>query len=343
MDRISESDVQVLENIYNQPGKVEVYKVRHYQSKEILCMKKLYVENVQDATLIQGESISMAMFNHDHILKLRSCSMGGVDRQISHIIIYMQYLEEGDLEKMIAGRVTTRSFFTEKKLLKYLKQLASAYHYMQTQQSCAHRDIKPQNIFVADKGKNLIVGDLGSAVKKSGNSGVTLTGTPLYLSPRLREAFMKSSMTGNWNTEHNVYKSDVYSLGLTFLYMASLVPIKDLAVLNDLQGLINRRIEDIADRYGALAPILDKMLRVDEEERVDFVGLMRILDKSNSDILLTPANFKQNQWLVIKTLEAVCEVCKQTRLEGDIYFLFQGVICKECILEASRSFFPRNK
>ena len=92
-------------------------------------------------------------------------------------------------------------------------------------------------------------------------------------------------MTGNWSTDHNIYKSDVYSLGLTLLYMASLNPIKDLAALNGLQELINRRIEDIANRYRTLAPILDKMLRVDEEERVDFVGLMRILDKRNSEVL----------------------------------------------------------
>ena len=343
MDRISESDVQFLESLYKQAGKVEVSKVRHYQSKEILCMKKIFVEDVQDATMIQSESLVMALFNHDHILKLRSASLGGVDRQISHILIFMQYFEEGDLEKMISTRAASRKFFPEEDLLEYLRQLTSAYYYMQKEKNTAHRDIKPQNIFVADNGRNLIVADLGSAVKKSSNAGVTLTGTPLYLSPKLRESFMKSSMTGNWNTEHNVYKSDVYSLGLTFLYMASLNIIKDLATLNDLQSIIDRRIGDISNRYRVIAPILEKMLRVNEDERVDFIGLKMLLDKLDANFLLTTENLRKHQCCILERMEAVCDVCNEKKWEEEIYVFSQGFICQNCYQEVSEKFFPKNK
>ena len=49
MERISESDVKLEEILYKQQGKVEVYKVKHYRTGEILCMKKIFVENVEAA------------------------------------------------------------------------------------------------------------------------------------------------------------------------------------------------------------------------------------------------------------------------------------------------------
>lgn len=341
MERIAETDVQILETLYKQTGKVEVCKVRMYRTNEILCMKKIYVENVYDATMIQSECLAMAHFDHEHILKLRGASLGGVDREISHILIFMDFFAEGDLEKLIISRIHSRIYFGEEEILNYLIQLVSAYHYMQMKNT-AHRDIKPQNIFISDNGENLKVGDLGSAVKKNSNQeGNTLTGTPLYLSPKLREAYMKSN-AGNWNIDHNVFKSDVYSLGLTFLYMASLVPVKELANLNDLQAKITRRISDISGMYPVLAEILVKMLSVEEADRVDFIQLKRILEKPSNKIILDEKNVLAFQSGQLDALQAKCEICETIQKENEVYVFTLGLICKKCYQEASENFYPQN-
>ena len=272
VERISENDVQIKEILYKQQGKVEVYKVMLYRTGETLCMKKIFVENIMEATAMNNECLAMATYNHSNIIKLRSTSFGGVDREITHLVIFMEYFEEGDLEKLIFPRTKNRNFFTEEELMEYLIQLVSAYAYME-RLGCAHRDIKPQNIFVCNQGRVLKVGDLGSSVKKEQNSGVTITGTPLYLSPKLREAYARTAYETPSKITHDIYKSDVYSLGLTFLYVASLDPVKDLTSLVDLEAKLANRINQIANRYTNLAVILQRMLDINENNRPNFIGL----------------------------------------------------------------------
>ena len=206
-------------------------------------------------------------------------------------------------------------------------------------QNAAHRDIKPQNIFVADNGTQLKVGDLGSAIKKNLDSGITLTGTPLYLSPLLREGYMKSN-AGEFGINHDVYKSDVYSLGLTFLFMASLKDIRNLSNLNNLQNNINARLDEIRERYPFFTDLLRKMLAVDETDRVDFIQLEKILKKSNSKIEINEANLSGIQFAQIEKLFGKCEVCSNSFEESELFVLTSGLLCKKCFSDGEKLLIP---
>ena len=336
MDRLTEADITVLETIYKDPNKVEVLKVVNKRTKEILCMKKLYVDNFQDATSIQNECLTMAIFKHPHILSLRASALEGQNQVITHIVIFMEYFEEGDLESLISTRIKQNFQWSEEELLDYLSQLVSAYEYLQ-QNSTAHRDIKPQNIFV--KGKNLIVGDLGSLIKIDSNEKRTLAGTPLYLSPILRETY--ASYLNEMSVDHNVYKSDVYSLGLTFLYMASLREIYDLTNLNDLQSKIDKRISALPNKYKNLKNVLKMMLKVNESERLDFKNLKKYLNRlTNTQIDET--NYDKN-FLEILKFDTNCSICLQNCDESDLFVLTSGLICKNCYFEATNTFDPKTK
>ncbi len=61
----------------------------------------------------------------------------------------------------------------------------------------------------------------------------TLVGTPLYLSPILWDAFIKKQ---NMNVVHDLQKSDVFSLGLTFLEMATLANQNEIVGCNQQKG-----------------------------------------------------------------------------------------------------------
>lgn len=326
MDRISQHDVEILETLYKQPGKVEVVKVRHQRTHQILCMKKIFVSTISEANSIQREYMAMATLNHPSIVSLRGANLGGNDNQITHVEIFMDYFEEGDLEKLISSRVKSRMFFSEEEILNYLTQLVEAYNFLQDK-GVAHRDIKPQNIFVMQHGSLLKVGDLGSAVKNVSDSNVTLTGTPMYLSPVLRKAMLSGSQ--GLTVSHNIYKSDVYSLGMTFLYLASLTPVNDLCVINNLEEKLSLRIENLAGMYPYIKLILKKMLMIDENYRVDFKELAKILNDRNRGIQVTDTQV-YNSENRLQEIFAYCEVCKLKKNDEELLIFTSHILCTSC-------------
>lgn len=88
----------------------------------------------------------------------------------------------------------------------------------------SHRDIKPKNLLLLDS--NLKVGDFGVAKFCSSaldNSELhTLIGTREYLSPVLAAAMLQQAGAGG-DVQHDLEKSDVFSLGITFLQLTLLL------------------------------------------------------------------------------------------------------------------------
>jgi NIMA (never in mitosis gene a)-related kinase len=81
-------------------------------------------------------------------------------------------------------------------------------------QNIIHRDIKPQNIFLARNGK-IRIGDLGISRAVQGdqqNLHVSKIGTPLYLSP---EVLRKQPFD---------YKIDIWAFGCVLYFLACLEP-----------------------------------------------------------------------------------------------------------------------
>ena len=168
MEKISESDIRILEKIYIQPGSVEVCKVDHIRTGKILCMKKIYVNDVKAASDYQSESIFMATLSHDNIAKLIASGIGGSGSSIEYIFIFSEFYEEGDLNQFILNQINLNAYLPEETILDYLSQVVSALKYMYDR-NIAHRDIKPQNIFLTGGGKVLKLGDFGSATVNSSN------------------------------------------------------------------------------------------------------------------------------------------------------------------------------
>lgn len=83
-----------------------------------------------------------------------------------------------------------------------------------------HRDLKPANLFLMPNGEIKII-DFGESKDffREGEDGgeaatATIRGTPQYLSPILLKAHV---LDGNSrHAKHNIYKSDVFSVGLMF-------------------------------------------------------------------------------------------------------------------------------
>ena len=120
------------------------------------------------------------------------------------------------LADIIEARTTP---FDDDEVVSFIKSMIEAHRHLQTL-NIAHRDIKPENIIVTNLNpleyKVCDVG-VGTAVGNENTKTRTLIGTIGYLSPELLEAYKSHQ----YHTSYNPFKSDVYSLGLVFLYFCS--------------------------------------------------------------------------------------------------------------------------
>jgi serine/threonine protein kinase len=195
-------------------------------------VKKLYVKTPEEANSNLKEVFAMVSLNHPSIVKVRS---GLIGKGFQYVLIVMDYYPDGDLEKEIKRRATMRQPWSEVELDSIFNSLISGYAYMQKEHKLAHLDIKPQNIL--KKGNQYFIAGLRCAFKSREGESDSIAGTPAYLSPSLSKAYSDYSKGFRVsNFKHNAYKSDVYSLGLTFFYMATLTPFDELRIqLGDQQ------------------------------------------------------------------------------------------------------------
>ncbi|OMJ67951.1 hypothetical protein SteCoe_34741 [Stentor coeruleus] len=322
MQRITLSDIIIGDRIYSREGYCEVSKgTLRADPSEVICIKKLFIEDLKDLSSQYSECLTMAQLNHQNIIKLRSASIEGIGQRVNNLYIYMEYFPEGDLQKLIKSRVENHKPWTENELFEYAEQLVSAYSYLQSKNIC-HRDIKPQNIFVTNNGTMLKVGDFGTSRNINGGD-FTIIGTPLYVSPLVRVAISESVRTNKYTVEHDPFKSDVYSLGLVFLYMASLQDIRDLTNLSNIEEKISKRIIALPSGYRRFQRLLWYMLAVDEVNRPCFIRLISIMRE------------------IIIHEEILCEGCNEYQEVTDFHELSNRKICKKCV--ANYLFFPENR
>lgn len=255
LDNISLSELKPIRTLYH-TSKVTVFATKHGNFD--ICIKSISKTNgnVEDA---KREADSIKALDHQNVVKIYKTE------ELEDSFLIAQELLENDLEFEIRRRVASKTKWSNSELLKHLANIVDVLAHMQDR-GYSHRDIKPQNILV-DKNGTLKLADFGSAKNYIDEATMTIAGTPAYLSPELREAYTQYSVGRNQGTiHHDPCKSDVYSLGLTFLYMATLLNILDCAKRDVLQSRINMLLND--NEYNYIGQYLSCMLQEEPRNRV---------------------------------------------------------------------------
>jgi hypothetical protein len=196
--------------------------------------------------------------------------------------IAMEFHEKS-LESLIQEKLENNLKFEDNELRNFIEKLLNSFQMMRTK-GIFHRDIKPDNILVSRNGDLKII-DYNVAYCKGENDfeeqeEVRVIGSGFFMAPELRKAFLEGKKVIQGSNE----KADVFSLGMTFLYLVVL-DRKKLETLNYpennqiLKDLINCEVKD---QY--LKTLLNRMLNCDIKGRFNFMQCLSTVDQSLATI-----------------------------------------------------------
>jgi serine/threonine protein kinase len=266
----SSGNFRFLETLY-----LSIEEDKHIELIELLPSKtkaisKIYrVVNEEVYIKAQKEVEILSSINHKNAIKyLRNFQYIHPKDGISYFAIVLEYCDGGNLEGALQKMKNTKKSFPVRMLLDQFFGLVDVLAYLQSR-NIMHRDINPQNIFVV-KEKELKIADFNLGKNNNLDYLHTFQGTRDYLSPILFEKLCKIMRYGiEKRIKHNVFKSDVYSLGLVFLYMVNLCKPDKIEKNRPQKMLTNAN--NIKNVY--VKKIVEKMLAIDEDNRPDFIEL----------------------------------------------------------------------
>ena len=183
--------------------------------------------NAQIVERFRNEAVVMVKLNHPNIRQVYG--YGTIDERPS---IVMEYLEGDDLKAMMKqGR-----HFNNDELVKWWNQLVDALNYTHAR-GIVHRDIKPSNIFVDNNGDVKLL-DFGIAkVRESISMTQTgaMMGTLMYMSPEQVQ-----------DSKHLDFRSDVYSLAVSYVHLLTGKKPYDSDTMNDYairKGIVDQELD----------------------------------------------------------------------------------------------------
>ena len=254
----------------------KIYLVQN-SNNELFTMKKLVYSEELDVQTVIKEYKMCYKLKHPNIVKILGIYSNKLDKT-TYVVYVLMEVGLTDWEKEIKNHIEKKLFYKESELIQIMKQIINVLSFLQ-KQNISHRDIKPQNILVF---KNNIykVADFGEA-KQIENMTINLAcnslrGTELYMSPLL----FNGLRTGQVDIRHNVFKSDVYSLGLCILFagsleMMSLYDIRKFVEMDDAKNYLNKIFKD---KYSQkFIDLMTCLLEIHENKRPDFIDLEKTM------------------------------------------------------------------
>lgn len=279
---MKDEDLQRLEKIYeNLQTAVTVYKGLFLPEQAAVVIKDLHFSIITDAARAVEEALCQARLSgHPHVVRLYGVCL--TEQNVGCVVSLALEAMDTDLFEETARRQSKG--WTEGELWTCLGQMVDVLSTAQRLGVC-HRDIKPHNLFL--KGTCFKLGDFGASRLHNPGDHYSLQGSPYFLAPVLKHNLLAHLSDPQPQTVmHNVYKSDVYSLALTLLFLAKREQSEALCELNNLERATLQETRSLV--YSAqFVELLRLMLRPEEKDRPDFIELWQGLQPLCHDLLST--------------------------------------------------------
>lgn len=275
IDKFNCEDYTVIRQI-GQGTFAKIYEVEDKLKKKYAMSKILTNSSEEIEALTKEYSMLKSLSSYKlNLINIYAIQIKQLDKTTQAMYVLMD-LAVRDWEKEIEVRGVKKKYYTEQELMTIMKELIHTFAELQ-RHNISHRDIKPQNILLLPDG-SFRIADFGEAKRVlSSNKKTarqTIRGTELYMSPILFHA-LKSKGFNDLYTEHNTFKSDVFSLGLCLLLAASLT-FKSLISIRELEDMISIKLKlsGYLKKYsGKFTDLLYHMLELNEKMRFDFIEL----------------------------------------------------------------------
>ena len=271
------SDYQILKIIGN-GSYANIYLVKEIKTNKKYAIKKVIIDGEEDLLKFKKtiEIIQTLCPNNNYlennIIPIYKYVIKKIDIT-SYSVYLLMPLANCDWNEKIKNKST---IYDEKSLMKILTSLIKGFSYIQ-KNKIAHRDIKPANILILNDNEYCIT-DFGESINVKNDYGsFDIRGTKNYMSPILS----KYAGSGITNVKHNIYKSDVYSLGLCFVYAMT----KNLNAINDIKKMKDDEIKKFLTKNvlykngysNEFYNILLKMITINENNRYDFIQIENMI------------------------------------------------------------------
>ena len=253
-----------------------IYLVEDKMTKEEYALKKVLCTDYIELLKFKKEYELIYSLRNPNIIGINKLQIKSLDLTTCCLYILMERAQI-DWNIEIKRRKLAKIYYKEAEIVSILKQLSQGLFFLQ-KNKIAHRDIKPQNILIFPNNIYKIT-DMGEAKEfdKNRMQMATLRGSELFMSPLLYEGLKYNKK----NIRHNPYKSDMFSLGLCFLYaiclnLKILEYIREMKSMNSIKNILAKFLDK--NKYSdKLIEIIYKMIDLEEINRFDFEELEKEL------------------------------------------------------------------
>ena len=267
-----------------------VAKVKSRLNHKIYAMKQIDFSTIEDKRIIDlciNETKLLKELNHSLIIKYYKSI-----KEENLLYIIMEFMDNGDLGGMLKANKMLEKPIKEEKIYDIFIQSMKSLSYIHSKK-LAHRDIKPDNLFISVDGC-VKLGDFGVSAtiidKSEKNKNLkylndynknnikdsiigdvickqTVIGTPPFMSPEM--------------INETIYdlKTDVYSMGVTFFEICfwHLPRVPALSIDGGIK-LVDVPIRNNKDEYSKeLIDIIYKMIERDKNQRPDSDTVLNLL------------------------------------------------------------------
>ena len=321
MLNLENEDIRIIDNIYKVNNtNISIGYIQKFHMHCIIKSEK--IDSIDEANSIYHEAFSLVSLHHPNLIKVYNCLLipkKSDNQKLKLVNIILEHCDNNNLvvytKKLLKRKIT----LNEETILYYLYQAVEAFNFLQ-QKKIAHRDVKPENVLVTENGKKIKICDFETCMKID-QMTLSLKGTPNYLSPLLREGYMSLRGTLVEKIHHDAFKSDVFSLGLTFLSLiVNSFNAKEYSDINELEKTIFQRLKQVNNTF--FKRVLESMLIFNEFGRPDFQELSEILK----------VNFQYNE-------EKFCVNCYSYKFNIEFVYTRGSYYCRPC----SESIFQLNE
>lgn len=213
--------------------------------------------------------------DHPAILPIKGYYIKRQDANYENFQIYIKMPRmQGTLKDELETHIQAKKHIPEEKIIQYLHTLVSGLEYLQ-KRKIAHRDIKPGNILL-DKQGQVKLGDIGIGKllgEDETTHAISYAGTLGYAAPELIDNNPQLK-------KKDLYKADVWSLGITMAELCLLHPkLGDALQASQRETALHEKLRNLQGKYSIeLLELIMGLLQSDPAHRLTAAQVKEILE-----------------------------------------------------------------